>query len=128
VTRHGTVLKDTAPIVFDKPKVIPEVGPDPSPSHSDIQVMINSVLERQAKNTDGLVHRLIEERDGKKLDATSVNPSSSICIVSFAQTNSHISGASVGDTSMPHPSVEPVNHFYNRTTIEGSAPTFMIPQ
>jgi hypothetical protein len=29
--------------------------------------MINSVLERQAKSTDELLHRLIEERDGKNL-------------------------------------------------------------
>jgi hypothetical protein len=37
------------------------------PSQNDIQVMINSVLERQAKSTDELLHRLIEERDGKNL-------------------------------------------------------------
>jgi predicted nucleic acid-binding Zn ribbon protein len=28
--------------------------------------MINSTLERQAKSTDELMHRLAEERDGKK--------------------------------------------------------------
>jgi hypothetical protein len=52
-------------IVFNKPKVIPEVRPDPSPSHNDIQSMFNSALERQAKNMDELLCRLIEERDGK---------------------------------------------------------------
>jgi hypothetical protein len=36
VTRHGTVLKDTTPIVFNKPQVILEVQPDPSPYHNDI--------------------------------------------------------------------------------------------
>jgi hypothetical protein len=44
VMRNGTVLKDTTPIVFNKPKVIPEVQPDPSPSCIDIQVMINYAL------------------------------------------------------------------------------------
>jgi hypothetical protein len=54
---HGIVLRDTTPIVFNKPEVIPEVRPDPSPSRNDIQVMINSALERQAKSTDELLHR-----------------------------------------------------------------------
>jgi hypothetical protein len=103
VTRHGTVLKDTMPIIFNKPKVIPDVRPDPSPSRNDIQVMINSSLERQAKSTDELLRRLIEEWDGKELDATSASPSSSTCAVSFTQTNPHTSGPSPGDTSMPNP-------------------------
>jgi hypothetical protein len=79
VTQHVTVLKDTTSIVFNKPEVIPEVRPDPSPSHNDIQVMINSALERQAKSMDELLRRLIEERDGKKLDVTSVNPFFYLC-------------------------------------------------
>jgi hypothetical protein len=29
VTRQGTVLKDTTPIVFTKPEVIPEIRPNP---------------------------------------------------------------------------------------------------
>jgi hypothetical protein len=45
--------------------------------------MINSALEMQAKSIDELLRRLIEERYGKKLDATSANPSSSTCVVSF---------------------------------------------
>jgi hypothetical protein len=50
--------------------------------------MINSVLERQAKSSDELVRRLIEELDGKKLVDSNVNPSSSSsCAVNFAQTN-----------------------------------------
>jgi hypothetical protein len=49
VMQHGTVLKDTTPIVFNKPEVIPNVQPDPSPSRNDIQSMINSALERQAR-------------------------------------------------------------------------------
>jgi hypothetical protein len=42
VTRQGTVLRDTTPIVFNRP----EVRPEPSPSHNNIQYMINSALER----------------------------------------------------------------------------------
>jgi hypothetical protein len=57
VTRQGTVLRDTTLIAFDKP----EVRPDLSPSHNDNQSMINSTLERQAKSTDELLRRLIEE-------------------------------------------------------------------
>jgi hypothetical protein len=86
VMRQGTVLWDITPIIFHKPEVTPEVSPDPSPCCNDIQSMINSMLERQAKNTDELLHMLIEELDEKKLDASSINPSSS-CAVNFAQTN-----------------------------------------
>jgi hypothetical protein len=113
VTRQGTVLKDTMPIIFNKPEVIPGVRPNPLPSLNDVQNMINSALERQAKNTDVLLRSLIEEQDGKKLDATSANPSSSTCAISFAQTNPHISGPLTGDTSMPNPSVQPMNHFHS---------------
>jgi hypothetical protein len=67
VMRQGTVLWDTTPIIFNKPEVISEVRPDPTPSHNDIQFMINSALERQTKNTDELLCRLIEERNGKNL-------------------------------------------------------------
>jgi hypothetical protein len=81
--RQGTVLWDTTPIVFHKPEVIPEVWPNPSPSRNDIQFMIDSALVRQEKSTDELLHRLIEERDKKKPDATKVNPSSSTCVVSL---------------------------------------------
>jgi hypothetical protein len=90
--------------------------------------MINSALERQAKSTDELLRRLIEARDGKKLDASNVNPSSSTCVVSFTQTNSHISGPSVGGTSMPNRSTQLVNYFHSRTTIEVLAPNFGMPQ
>jgi hypothetical protein len=90
--------------------------------------MINSALESQAKNTDKLLHRLIEEQDRKKLDATSANPSSFTCTVSFTQTNPHTSGPSAGGTSMPNPSVQSVNHFHSHTTIEGSAPNLGMPQ
>jgi hypothetical protein len=58
--------------------------------------MINSILERQAKRIDELLGRLIEERDGKKLDASSANPSSSTCAVSFTQTNPYITDPSRG--------------------------------
>jgi hypothetical protein len=115
-------------IVFNKPEVIPEVRPDPSPSRNDIQCMIDLALERQAKSIDELLRRLIEERDRKKLNVTSVNPSSYTYAVSFTQTHPHTSGASAGGTSMPNPSAQPVNHFHSRTTIKGSAPTFGMPQ
>jgi hypothetical protein len=90
--------------------------------------MINSALERQAKSTDELLRRLVEEWDGKKLDTTSVNSSSSTYAISFIQTTPHISGASMGGTSMPNPSTHPVNHFHSQTTIEGSDPIFVVPQ
>jgi hypothetical protein len=124
---QGIVLKGTTPIIFIKPKVIPEVRPNPLPSLNDVQNMINSALERQEKSTDELLRRLIEEQDEKKLDATSANPSST-CIVSFTQTNPHISGPSAGGTSMPNSSAQPMNHFHSRTTIEGSAPKLGMPQ
>jgi hypothetical protein len=75
--------------------------------------MLNSALERQVKSTDELLRRLIEEGDGNKLDATSANPSSSTCAISFTQTNLHTSGPSVGGTSMPNPSAQLVNHFHS---------------
>jgi hypothetical protein len=128
VTRQGTVLRDTTPIVFMKPEVIPEIRPDPSPSCNDIQSMINSALERQAKSTDELLRRLIEEWDGKKLDSTGVIHSSSSCAVSFTQTNPHTSGTKMGNTTMPNPSAHSVNHFHSRTTIESSTPTFEMLQ
>jgi hypothetical protein len=65
--------------------------------------MINSVLERPAKSTDELLHTLVEERAGKKLDTTDVNPSSSTCAINSTQTNSHTSGASTDGTSMSNP-------------------------
>jgi hypothetical protein len=83
------------------------------PSLNDVQNMINSAIERQAKSTDELLHNLIEERDGKKLYASSANPSSSTCAVSFTQTNPHASGPSMGGTSMPNPSIQPMNHFHS---------------
>jgi hypothetical protein len=113
VTWQGTVLRDTTPIVFHKREVIPEVRSDPSSSRNDIQVMIDSVLERQSKSTDELLRRLIEERDVKKTDATKVNHSSSTCAVNFTQTNPHISGPSAGGTSMPNPYAQSVNHFHS---------------
>jgi hypothetical protein len=128
VTWQGTILQDNKLIVFNMPEVTPEVRPEPSPSHNDIQTMINSALERQAQSTDEQMRRLIEEWHGEKLDTTSVNPSSSICDVSFTQSNPHTSGASAGGTIMPKPSAQPVNHFHSRTTIESLAPTFGAPQ
>jgi hypothetical protein len=75
--------------------------------------MINYALERQAESTNELLGRLIEVRDGKKLDNFNVNPSTSSCVVSFIQTNPHTSGTSAGGTTMPNPSTQLVNHFYN---------------
>jgi hypothetical protein len=89
--------------------------------------MINFALERQAKSTDELLRRLIEERDGKKLDATNAN-SSSTCAVGFTQTNPHTSGPSTGSTSKPNPSAQWMNHFHSQMTIEGLAPNLGMPQ
>jgi hypothetical protein len=36
LTRQGTHLRDTTPIVFTKPEVIPAVRPNPSPSLNDV--------------------------------------------------------------------------------------------
>jgi hypothetical protein len=55
------------PIIIRKAKVTPVVRPNPSLSLNDIQSMINSVLERQARSSVELMHRLIEEWDGKNL-------------------------------------------------------------
>jgi hypothetical protein len=126
--RQGIVLKDTTPTVFTKPEVIPKVRPNPSPSLNDVQNMINSTLERQDKSTDELLHRLIVERDRKKYSDANVNPSSSTCAITFAQTNPYTSGPSTGGTIMPNPSAQPVNHLHNRITIEGSAPNLGMPQ
>jgi hypothetical protein len=89
--------------------------------------MINSALEMQEKNTDELLRMLIEERDGKKLDTTSVNHSSSSYTVSFAQTNPQTSDTLAGGTTMPNPLAQPMNHFHSQTTIEGLTPTFEMP-
>jgi hypothetical protein len=82
----------------------------------------------QAKSTDELLRRLIEELDGKKLDAASTNPSSSTCAISFTQTNPNTSGPLAGSTAMPNPSAQPVNHFHSRTTIEGTTLNLGMPQ
>jgi hypothetical protein len=36
VMRQGTLLRDTTPIVFNKPEVTPEVRPEPSLCRNDI--------------------------------------------------------------------------------------------
>jgi hypothetical protein len=66
-TRQGLIQKDTMPIVICKAEVTPKVRSNPSLSINDVQVLINSTLERQAKGNDELMHRLIEEQDGKNL-------------------------------------------------------------
>jgi hypothetical protein len=90
--------------------------------------MINSTLERQAKSSDELMCRLIEKRDGKKLVDSNVNPSSFSYAINFAQTNSQTSDTSAGDTTMPNTLAQPINHFHNKTIIDGSTPTFWMPQ
>jgi hypothetical protein len=126
--RQGAILKDTMLIIIHKAEVTLEVWPNPSPSFNDVQSMINSALNRQAKSTNELLRRLIEEQDGKKLDNSSINPSSSSCTIIFTQTNAQTSGTSVGGATMLNLSAQLMNHFHNRTTIEGSAPTFGMPQ
>jgi hypothetical protein len=58
---------DAALINILKSEVTPEVWSNPLLSLDDVQVMINSTLERQAKSSNELMRRLIEERDGKNL-------------------------------------------------------------
>jgi hypothetical protein len=58
VTRQRTVLKDTTPIIIRKAEIIPEVWPNPPPSCNNVQSMINSALERQAKSTDELPYSI----------------------------------------------------------------------
>jgi hypothetical protein len=99
----GAILKDTTPIVIRKAEVTLEVWTNPLLSLNDVQSMINSALERQARRIDELMCRLIEEWDGKRLANSSVNPSSSSCTVNFAQTNPQKSGTSVGGATMLNP-------------------------
>jgi hypothetical protein len=127
VTRQGLILKDVASIIIRKAEVTPKVRPNPLLSLNNVQSMINSVLERQAKNNDELMRRLIKEWDGKKLVNTNVIPSSS-CDVNFTQINPQPSGASAGGMTMPNPSAQLLNHFHSRTTIDGLTPTFRMPQ
>jgi hypothetical protein len=67
VTQHGLILKHAVLIVIRKVMVTPEVQSNPSFSLDDVQSMINSALERQAKSSDKLMHRLLEEWMGKNL-------------------------------------------------------------
>jgi hypothetical protein len=115
-------------IIFTKPEVILKVRPNPSSSLNDVQNMINSTLERQAKSTDELLRKLIGERDGKKRSDANVNPSSSTCAINFSQTNPDTSGSSAGGTTLPNPSAQSMNHFHSRTTIEGSVTNLGMPQ
>jgi hypothetical protein len=75
--------------------------------------MINSALERQAKSTDELLLRLIEEQNGEKLDTTIIISSTTSCIVTFTQTNPETRGTSVDGATIPNPSTQPMNHFYS---------------
>jgi hypothetical protein len=63
MTWQRAILKETAPIIIRKAEVTPEVQLNSSLSLNDVQSMINFVLAKQAKSTDELMRRLIEERD-----------------------------------------------------------------
>jgi hypothetical protein len=67
VMRQGLIQKDAALIVIRKAEVTPEVRSNPSLSLDNVQSMINSTLERQAKSIVELMRRLIEEWDRKNL-------------------------------------------------------------
>jgi hypothetical protein len=71
------------------------------------------------------MRRLTEEWDGKKVVDSNAHPS---WVVNFAQTNSQPSGTTMGGTSQPIPSAQPMNHFYSQTTIDGLTPTGGMPQ
>jgi hypothetical protein len=74
VTWQGLVLKDTTPIIIRKAEVTPDVRSNTSFSLDDVQSMINSILERQAKSSNELMRRLIEEQNEKKLLDSNVHP------------------------------------------------------
>jgi hypothetical protein len=75
--------------------------------------MINSMLERQVKSNNELMHRLIEERDGKKLVDSNVNPSYSSCAINLTQPNPQTSGTSASGTTMPNLLAQSMNHFHS---------------
>jgi hypothetical protein len=113
VTRQWLIQRDAASINIRKSEVTLEVQFNPSLSLDDVQVMINSVLERQAKSSNELMRRLIEERDEKKLVDSNVHASSSSCIVNFAQANPQPSGTLTDNISQPNSSTQSMNHFYS---------------
>jgi hypothetical protein len=92
------------PINICKSEVIRVVRFNPSLSLDGVQVMINSALERQVKSSNEMMHRLMEERDGKKLVDSNVHASFSSCAVNFTHTNPQPSGTLAGGTSQPNPS------------------------
>jgi hypothetical protein len=49
--RQRATLKDIVLIIIHKVEVTPEVWPNPTLSLNEVQSIINSVLERQAKST-----------------------------------------------------------------------------
>jgi hypothetical protein len=65
--QQGLIQKDAMMIVIHKAEVTIEVQPNPSLSLDNVQVLINSALEKQAKSSDELMRMLIEEWDGKNL-------------------------------------------------------------
>jgi hypothetical protein len=65
--QQGLIQKDAMMIVIHKAEVTTEVQPNPSLSLDNVQVLINSALEKQAKSSDELMRMLIEEWDGKNL-------------------------------------------------------------
>jgi hypothetical protein len=99
VTRQGVIKRNATPITICLSEVTPKVKNTPTLSLDDVQIMINFVLERQAKSSNEMMRTLIEERDGKKFIDPNVNVSSSLGGVNFAQTNHQPSGTSVGGTS-----------------------------
>jgi hypothetical protein len=114
VTRQGLVQKDAAPINIHKSEVTPKVRSNTLLSLDDVQVLINSTLERQAKSSNEMMHILIEERDGKKfIDPNVLAGASSSCAINFAQTNPQSSGTSAGGTSQSNLSAQLMNHFYS---------------
>jgi hypothetical protein len=127
VTMQTLIQRDSMLINIHKSEVTPEIRSNLSLSFVDVQVMINYALERQVENSNEMMPRLIEERDGKKFVDSNVNGSSS-CDVNFAQTNHQSSGTSASITSELNSSASPMNHFYSRITIDGSTPTCGIPQ
>jgi hypothetical protein len=77
VTRQGFVKRDDVLVTIRKSEVTPKVKSDPWLSLDDVQVMINSTLERSVKSSNEMMCRLIEERNGKKFVDPNIHASSS---------------------------------------------------
>jgi len=120
------VQKESEPFVVYRSQVPPQVT---APTHSleSIQSMIDTALDRQARASNELMRRLIEERDGKKVADNHANVSSPSGDFHVPQTENPPSVTSVGSAPQAHPQTQPTSHYHSQTTISGSAPVYGMP-